>query len=64
MEGRPAAAQAPTPPISEEVEAEVKNCLDEIIGLVMKKHYCRELVEARRKKKRKESKEKKKLKKG
>ena len=57
MGGRSAAAQAPTPPVSEDVEAEVKSCLDEIIGLVMKKHYGKELINARRKKKRKEKKE-------
>ena len=63
MGGRPADAQAPTPPGLEDTEAEVRGCLDDIISLVMKRHHKRDLVEARRKKKRKEKKERDRIKK-
>ena len=68
MGGRPIDAQAPTPPVSEPEEAEVRqevgDCLNDLIDLVMHRHYRKELVDARRKKKRKEKKERKKYMKG
>ena len=64
MGGRSAGAHAPTPPDSDLVETEVRNCLDDVISLVMKRHYQRDLANARKKKKRKEKKEKLKCKKG
>ena len=62
MGGHPAAAQAPTPPVAEtEIQHEVQTCLDDVVNLVMHRHYRRQLVNARRKKKRKESKLKEKI---
>ena len=64
MGGHSAAAQAPTPPAGpENLEAEVENCLDEVIKLVMKRHYRKDLISARKKEKRKAKKEREKMKK-
>ena len=63
--GRSAGAHAPTPPdpAIQTLEDQVKNCLDEVVKLVMKRHFHKDLATARKKKKRKEKKERDKRKK-
>ena len=60
MGGHTQAAHAPTPPVHPEpvqIRVEVESCLDEIIELVMKRFYAKQVTNARRRKRRKEEKE-------
>jgi hypothetical protein len=49
----------PTP----QIELSVQQCLDDVISLVMRRHYTKQLVDARKKKKRNEKSEREEVKK-